>query len=142
MVLLGAGQQCDDILVMQRAQLPQDLDFLAEQTLRFGEAFLRDAFDRNGEMFLPVPSLENHGKSPVAYQVLTVVLKVPNQFHDDEDGEWWLLNSGGSGTFCNTTTLPFRSVLLRRFTFATNNTQHYQNNTDSLTLLHHTFLHI
>lgn len=54
MVLLGAGQQCDDILVMQRAQLPQDLDFLAEQTLRFGEAFLRDAFDRNGEMFLKV----------------------------------------------------------------------------------------
>lgn len=102
----------------------------------------REYLSNKSRTHLPVPSLENHGKSPVAYQVLTVVLKVPNQFHDDEDGEWWLLNSGGSGTFCNTTTLPFRSVLLRRFTFATNNTQHYQNNTDSLTLLHHTFIHI
>lgn len=96
MLLLGAGQQFDDILVMQRAQLPQDLNFLAEQTLRFGEAFLRDAFDRNGQMILPLTSPENHGKSPVAYQVLIGVLKVPNHFHDD-DGEWWLLNSGGSG---------------------------------------------
>lgn len=51
-VLLGAGQQCDDVFVMQRTQLPQNLDFLAEQTLRFGEAFLRDAFNRNGEKFL------------------------------------------------------------------------------------------
>lgn len=84
MVLLGAGQQRDDIFVMQRTQLPQDLDFLAEQTLRFGEAFLRDAFNGNGKLFLPVASLEDHGERPMTYQVLAVVLKVPDQLHDAE----------------------------------------------------------
>lgn len=48
--------------------------------------------------------------------------------------QWWF---GGFMKHNNTS----RSVLLLRFTFATKHTQHYLD-TDSLTLVQHTFLHI
>lgn len=52
MVLFGAREQGDDIFVVQSAQLPQDLDLLAEQRLRLGEALLGDALNRDRELFL------------------------------------------------------------------------------------------
>jgi hypothetical protein len=49
---LFAIEQRHDILVMQFCEFLEDLDLLAQQVLRLGQALLRDALDGDGIMFL------------------------------------------------------------------------------------------